>query len=160
MKKIINLLIGILITVSLTAQSFKEKVSTVEYNGDKSYPSNLIVEFDYPNSTFKVQGSESGGIFYLKKIYSNNYGSFTTYTSNATDPNGNKCQIGVFIYSNSIKIGILYPTGVNVQYWIFDLNSSSERKTIQQNGSSNLEKEKMDYLEKYGIIEYRKKYGR
>ena len=159
MKFKLALTISILSILSINAQSFKEKVSTVEYNGNKSYPPNLIAEFDYQNSTFKVQGSESGGVFYLKKIYSNNNGSYTTYTSNATDPNGNKCHVGVFVYSNSISIGIVYPSGENVQYWIFDLKSDSERKPIQQNGSSNLSKEKMDYLDKYGIIEYRKKYG-
>lgn len=159
MKFKLTLIISILSFLSINAQSFKEKVSTVEYNGNKSYPTNLIAEFDYQNNTFKVQGSESGGVFYLTKINSNNNGSFTTYTSNATDPNGNKCLVGVFVYSNSISIGIVYPTGEKVQYWIFDLKSASEKKSVQQNGTSNLSKEKMDYLEKYGIIEYRKKYG-
>ena len=74
MKKIIIFLIAVLITVSLTAQSFKEKVSTVEYKGNKSYPPNLIAEFDYQKSILKVQGSESGGVFSLTKIYTNNNG--------------------------------------------------------------------------------------
>ncbi len=66
MKKITCFIFTILFVLSVSAQSFSEKVFQCEYNGSKSSPPNLFIHFDYPNSNLTIKGSDEGSTLKLK----------------------------------------------------------------------------------------------
>jgi hypothetical protein len=118
MKKTISSLISIFIIITISAQSFKEKVYAVEFDGNKTFPPSLYMNFNYPSNTLTVIGSESSNVFNLTYVASNTYSNRTEYIYDAKDPEGFKCAIGIYVYSDKTIVIVRYPK-MDITYYIF-----------------------------------------
>lgn len=120
MKKITCLIFTILFVLSVSAQSFSEKVFQCEYNGSKSSPPNLFITFDYPNSNLTIKGSEEGSTLKLKYKDLIRDSKKIVYVYTSVDPYGTEILVAIYDYAsiNTKLVYFKYPNGDEVNYWM------------------------------------------
>jgi len=111
------------IIITVSAQSFNEKVFQTEWNGNKSSPSNLYIKFDYFNSTLTITGSEEGSTINLKYKDLIRDSKKTVYVYTSVDPHGTEILVGIYDYAsiNTKLVYFKYPNGDEVNYWMCKL---------------------------------------
>jgi len=123
MKKITCFIFTILFVLSVSAQSFSEKVFQCEYNGSKSSPPSLFISFDYPNSNLTIKGSDEGSTLILKYKDLIRDNKKTVYVYTSVDPHGTEILVGIYDYAsiNTKLVYFKYPNGDEVKYWMCKL---------------------------------------